>query len=146
MYTKKHKAPTVMINILLTLFIRWLENRQTRKFLCSSLSSYIKRFSLVFRTKIQRTNALKVKQASEILYLSGKRILGVKIHVNLLTFTAGRQTAGFHVLDCMWTTSRACGVAFKSSRSLPVVVHTPRRPRCLRSLLRESKKVMHLQL
>ena len=97
-------------------------------------SSYIKRFSRVFRTKIQRKNALKVKQASEMKFLSGKWILGVKTHVNLLTFTAGRQTAGFHVLDSMWTTSRACAVAFKSSRSLPVVVHSPRRPRCLRSL------------
>ena len=55
--------------------------------------------------------------------------------LNLLTFTAGRQTEGFHVLDSMWTTTLACAVAFKSFGSLPVVVHTPRRRRrCLRSL------------
>lgn len=50
-------------------------------------------------------------------FLSGKWVFGVEKRVNLLTFTAGRQTAGFHVLDSKWTTSRACVVAFKSATS-----------------------------
>ena len=29
-------------------------------------------------------------------------------------FTAGHQAAGFHILDSIWTTSRACAVTFKS--------------------------------
>ena len=61
--------------------------------------------------------------------------LGVKIRVNLLMFTAGRQTTGFHVLDSIWTTSRACVVAFNSPWSLPVGRCRSIRRQCLRSLL-----------
>ena len=58
-----------------------------------------------------------------------------KIRVNLLTFTAGRQTTGFHVLDSMWTTSRACAVAFNSPQPLPVGRRRPIRRQYLRSLI-----------
>ena len=54
----------------------------------------------------------KVEYASEIKFLSGKCIWGGIMRVNLLTFTPGRQSAGFHVLDSMWMMSRACAVAF----------------------------------
>ena len=47
------------------------------------------------RTNIQRSNKLKVEYAVEMKFLAGKWIQGVKIQVNLLTFTAWR----FHVLD-----------------------------------------------
>ena len=56
---------------------------------------------LDFGTKIQRTNTLKVEYAIESKFLSDKWIWGVKLRVNLLTFTAGRQAAGFHSLDSM---------------------------------------------
>ena len=39
-------------------------------------------------------------------FLLGKWILGVKIWVDLLMFTAGRQTVSFYLLDSMWMTSR----------------------------------------
>ena len=55
-----------------------------------------------------------------------------KIRVNLLTFTAGRQTTGFHALDSMWTTSRACAVAFNSPQPLPVGRRRPIRRQYLR--------------
>ena len=45
----------------------------------------------VFSTKIERTNTLKVEYAIEMKFLLGKWIQGVKIRVNLFTFTAGRQ-------------------------------------------------------
>ena len=76
-------------------------------------------FSGVFSTKIQRTNTLKLEYAIEMNFFSLKWIWGVKIRVNLLMFTAGRQTTGFHVLDSMWT-SRACAVAFEISSSKKV--------------------------
>ena len=57
------------------------------------------------------------------------------MRVNLLTFTAGRQAAGFHFLDSMWTTSRACAVAFKSPGPLPVGLRRPIRRQYLRSLM-----------
>ena len=44
----------------------------------------------------------------------------------------GRQVAGFHVLDSLWMTSRACAVAFKSPRPLPVGRHRPIRRHYLR--------------
>ena len=69
---------------------------------------------------MQRTNALKAEYQIEIKFLSGKWIWGLKIRVNIHTFTAGRQAAGFQVLVSMWTTSRACVVTFKSRRPLPV--------------------------
>ena len=93
---------------------------------------------LVFlvRTKIQRTNTLKVEQAIiEMKFLSGKWIQVVKVRLNLLTFTAGHETTGFHVLDNMWTTSQACAVTFNSLLSLPVCRRHPIRCRCVRSLL-----------
>ena len=70
-------------------------------------------------------------------FLSQNVIFGVTICINLLTFTAGQQTDGFHVLDsvldCVWTTRLACAVVFKQSGLLLVVV-IPLRRRCLRSL------------
>lgn len=38
-------------------------------------------------------------------FLSGKWILGVKIWVDLLMFTAEWQTVSFYLLDSMWMTS-----------------------------------------
>ena len=60
---------------------------------CLFTKSYINRFSGVFSTKIQRTNTLKVEYAVGMKFLSGKLIEGVKIRVNVVTFTAGRQTS-----------------------------------------------------
>ena len=65
----------------------------------------------------------------------GKWIWGLKIQVNILTFTAGRQASGFHVLVSIWTTSRACVASFKSPRPRPVGRRRPIRRRCLRSLM-----------
>ena len=97
--------------------------------------NYINRFSDAFSTKMQRTNTLKVEYAFEMKFLSGKWIWGLKIQVNILTFTAGRQASGFHVLVSIWTTSRACVVAFKSPRPRPVGRRRLIRRRCLRSLM-----------
>ena len=74
-------------------------------FFCLVTKTYIFRFSGVFRTKIQRTNTLKVEYAIEMKFLSGKLIQALKIRVILLAFTAGHQFTGFHVLGSMWTTS-----------------------------------------
>ena len=54
-----------------------------------------------FWYKNTETNTLKVEYAIESKFLSDKWIWGVKLRVNLLTFTAGRQAAGFHSLDSM---------------------------------------------
>ena len=81
---------------------------------CLFTNTYINRFPRVFGTKIQRTNTLKVEYAIESKFLSDQWIWGVKIRVNLLTFTDGHQAAGFHSHDSVWTTNRACAVAFKS--------------------------------
>ena len=97
--------------------------------------TYINLLSGVFNTKIQRTNTWKVEYALKMKFLSEELFLGVKIRVNLLTFTAGRQTMGFHVLDSMWTTSRACAVAFNAPRPLPVGRRRFIRRQCLRSLI-----------
>ena len=69
---------------------------------CLFTKTYINRFSGVFSTKIQRANTLKVEYAIGMKFLSGKWIWGLKIRVNLLKFTTGRQVAGF-------TFSTACG-------------------------------------
>ena len=102
---------------------------------CLFTKTYINRFSGNFLVqKYKRTNTLKVEYAIEMKFLSEKWIMEVNIRVNLLTFTAGRQAAGFHVLESMWTTSRVCAVAFKSPRPLPVGGRRPIRCQCLRSL------------
>ena len=51
-----------------------------------------------------------------------------------MTFTAGCQTTGFHVLGNMCTASRTCAVAFNSLRPLRAGRRSPIRRRCLRSL------------
>ena len=84
---------------------------------------------------MQRTNTSKVEYAIEMKFLSGKWVYGVKIRVNLLTLTARRQATGFHVLDSMWTTSRACAVALNSPWPLPAGRRRPIRRQCLRSLI-----------
>ena len=68
-----------------------------------------------------------------------------KIRVNLLAFIAGRQTTGFHVLDSMWRTSRACTVAFNSPRPLPVGRRRPIRRQCLRPLILAFRPRPHYQ-
>ena len=84
---------------------------------------------------MQRTNTSKVEYAIEMKFLSGKWVYGVKIRVNLLTLTARRQATGLHVLDSMWTTSRACAVALNSPWPLPVGRRRPIRRQCLKSLI-----------
>ena len=101
--------------------------------------NYIDRFSDAFSTK-----TLKVEYAFEMKFLSGKWIWGLKIQVNILTFTAGGQASGFHVLVSIWTTSRACVVAFKSPRPRPVGRRRPIRRRCLRSLMLSQSSVVSM--
>ena len=58
----------------------------------------------------------------------------------LLPFTPGRQTTGFHVLGNMWTTSRACAVAFNWPRPLLIGRRCPIRRQCLRSVVKGVNK------